>query len=185
MTRLRILSLLLTLAGLSCSPREAALRIEMRSSADRARLGRGWSGFEGYDLPKPFHFCWVEGTVADIDVGVLPRTGTVRLRIVAWPFAPEGLPPQRMQLWLNGLFLDERPMPPGPADTAWSFPAGLLQQEGNRLRLVFARANRPRDTVPGSTDGRELSAAVELVEVAVRRSSPSTRVTTSAARSSR
>jgi hypothetical protein len=184
-SRLRILSVFLALAGLSCSPREAAVRIEMRSSADRARLGEGWSGFEGHDLPKPFHFCWVEGTVADIDVGALPRSGVVRLRIAAWPFAPEGLPPQRIQLWLNELFLDERPMPPGPTDYTWSFPAALLQQGGNRLHLIFARANRPQDTVPGGTDARELSAAVEVIEIAVRRSSPSSRVTAPAARSSR
>jgi hypothetical protein len=144
----------------------------MRSSVDRGRLGKGWSGFEGHAAPTPLHFCWVDGTAAEIDVGSLPRSGTVRLLIVAWPFAPEGLPPQRMQLWLNELFLDERRMSPEPADYEWSFPAGLLQQGGNRLHLVFARANRPQDTVPGSTDGRELSAAVELVEVAVRRSPP-------------
>ena len=169
MKRLRALAFLLAFAGLSCSPREATVRIEMRTAADRARLGKGWSGFEGHDAPNPLHFCWVEGTTAEIAVGTLPRGGTVRLRVVAWPFAPEGLPPQRMQLWLNELLLDERPMKPGPDGYTWSFPAGLLQQEGNRLRLVFARASRPRATVPGSADGRELSAAVELVEIAVRR----------------
>lgn len=185
MRRLRAFSLLLAFAGLSCSPPEATVRIEMRTPADRGRLGKGWSGFEGHGGPKPLHFCWVEGTTAEIAVGTLPRTGTVRIRIVASPFAPEGLPPQRMQLWLNELFLDERPMKPGPDDYTWSFPAGLLQREGNRLRLVFARANRPRDTVPGNTDGRELSAAVELVEIAVRRSSMPSPVTSPSARSSR
>lgn len=167
--RYALAALLLLGAMVGCAPREEALRIEMRAPADRGRLVRGWSDFETAGPASSVHFCWVEGTSAKIDVGRIPREGRARLRIVGWPFASGGLAPQRMRLWVNSLFLDERTMRNESAEYSWSFPARLFGKESNYLYLVFDRANRPRDTVPGSTDSRELAAAVELVEVVVTR----------------
>jgi len=72
-----------------------------------------------------------------------------------------------MQLWVNSLFIDRRTMPDGSLEYSWTFPARLFQQGSNDLYLVFDRANRPSETVPGSKDSRELAAAIQLVELTV------------------
>ena len=167
MKHARLSILLLLIAAIGCGPRHAELQIEMRSPADRAHLVRGWSGFEGQDAPKPFRFCWIEGTSAKVNVGRVPRTGTAHLRIVGWPFSNKGLPVQRMQLWVNSLFIDRQAMRGEPVEYSWTFPARLFQQGSNDLYLVFDRANRPSDTVPGSGDSRELAAAIQLLELTV------------------
>ena len=155
---------LVLLAG-ACAPPTRALRIEMRSEADRAHLVRGWSGFEGADGPTSLRFCWVEGTSSKVEVGRPARAGTARLRIRAWPFAFPGLPEQTVQLWVNSMYVGTRVMTSEPVEYEWAFPAALFQRGGNDLYLLFGRANRPSDVIPGNGDTRELAAAVEFLEL--------------------
>lgn len=170
MRRARLLPTVLVVAAIAgCGPREATLRIGMRSAEDRDHLVRGWSGFERKEPPEPEDFCWVEGTNAKVAIGPVPRRGTARVRIVAWPFSHAGLPQQRMALWVNALLIDAEPMRDGPGEYAWTFPARLFRPGENFLYLAFDRANRPKDLVPGSDDARELAAAVREIEVVVRR----------------
>jgi hypothetical protein len=70
-----------------------------------------------------------------------------------------------MQLWVNALFIDAQVMRAEPGEYEWTFPARFFQRADNALYLVFDRANRPSRVIPGSTDERELSAAVQLVEL--------------------
>lgn len=141
----------------------------MRSEADRAHLVRGWSGFEVSGGPKPVPFCWVDGLSSKVNAGRPPRSGTARFRLRAWPFAAPSLPAQDVQLWVNSMFIGSRTMDEGTRDYEWTFPAALFQRESNDLYLLFRRASRPRDVIPGSGDTRELAAAVELLELSVER----------------
>lgn len=167
MTVRRLVAPLILVAALACSPRSYDLQIRMRSAEDRKPLLRGWSGFEQGFSPAPFGFCWIEGTSAKIGVGRPPRSGTAQLRIRAWPFVHDGLPPQEMQLWVNSAFVDEQPMKEGPAEYSWSFPALLFQQGANDLYLVFSRASRPSDLSPRASDGRFLAAAVQRLDLTI------------------
>jgi hypothetical protein len=138
----------------------------MRTDADRVRLVRGWSGFEGLSSPRPF--CWIEGTSAKVNVGPIRRAGTAVLTLEAWPYAPPGHPPQRMKLWLNSAFLAEWTMPPDLTRYELRFPARLFSKGPNDFYLLFDRADRPKDSEPARGDGRALASAVTVLELRVR-----------------
>lgn len=157
---------LLALASLCCARPPADVGIAMRTDADRARLVRGWSGFEGLGSPRPF--CWVVGTSSKVSLDALPREGTAELRISALPYEPAGLPPQRMAVWLNGASLAVWAMAPEHREYVVRFPARLFTRGPNFLYFVFDRANRPRDVEPGNGDERALAAAVTAIDLRIR-----------------
>jgi hypothetical protein len=145
-----------------------AVHVGMASAQDRARLVRGWSGQEG-GLPqgRPA-FSWIEGFSAKVSLGRVSRAGTATLRFKAWPFSPPGVERQELQVWLNSLFVGKRAMEPESSDYEFVFPARILGRERNDLFFVLSRATAPREVDPKSSDGRQLSAAVESIDLTIR-----------------
>lgn len=153
----RLLAILLAASAPACAPRPAELVVRM---TDEARLVRGFSDLEG-------DFRWIDGTSAKVALGRVRREGDATLAIAAWPYQPAGAPPQRMQLWVDRLFVAEWTMGAGEREYAVTFPARLLPKDETFLYLVLSRASRPRDLEPASGDERLLSAAVRRVALRV------------------
>jgi hypothetical protein len=159
-------ALVAALLGCDCGP--TTVHVGMVSAQDRARLVRGWSGQEG-GLPqgRPA-FSWIDGTSAKVSLGRVSRAGTATLRIKAWPFSPQGLGRQELQVWVNSLFVGKRVMEPESSDYEFVFPARLLGRESNDLFFVLSRAIAPGEVDAKSSDGRQLSAAVESIDLTIR-----------------
>lgn len=166
--RPRLLAAVLPAILLGCDSGPTTVHVGMASAQDRARLVRGWSGGEG-GLPqgRPA-FSWIVGTSAKVSLGRVARAGTATLRIKAWPFSPPGLGRQEVRVWVNSLFVAKRVMEPESSDYEFVFPARLMGRESNDLYFVLSRATAPREVDPKSSDGRQLSAAVESIDLTIR-----------------
>jgi len=82
------------------------------------------------------------------------------------PFACPGAPPQTLTLSLNGHPLDANfSLREGWQVIETLLPESALRQELNTLTLRFDHATRPSAVLPGTSDDRPLSAAVDWVEV--------------------
>jgi hypothetical protein len=111
---------------------------------------------------------WASGTEASVFLPV--RGGGDRLLSVQIaPFTYPDAPPQTLSLSLNGQSLDSAWV----LDNGWQvievpLPEFLLRQGPNTLTLYFDNAIAPSSVLPGNTDDRSLSAAVDWVEISNR-----------------
>jgi len=108
---------------------------------------------------------WILGTEASLFFPVR-GAGDRHLSMQIAPFAYSGAPPQALTLTLNGQPLNGSFV----LDEGWqvielTLPESTLRQGLNTLTLDFDHATLPSSVLPGNTDDRPLSAAVDWVEI--------------------
>ena len=96
----------------------------------------------------------------------LDHTATLRVQVKAQAFMFANAPSQTLAVTVNGTA-----SPPLLLPGTWTVVETLVPQEQwqagiNEVRLTFARGTRPAD-LGGSTDGRDLSAAIDYVRVLI------------------
>jgi hypothetical protein len=127
--------------------------------------GRGWADDEEVFAATGN---WVLGTEASFFFPVRDA-GDRHLSMQIAPFTYSGAAPQTLTLSLN----DQ------PLDGAWALDAGwqvvevtlpesILRQGLNTLTLNFGHAVAPSSVLPGNTDDRLLSAAIDWMEISGR-----------------
>ncbi|GIW05313.1 MAG: hypothetical protein KatS3mg060_0118 [Dehalococcoidia bacterium] len=138
-------------------------RIELGAPASAGAIGDGWGederGAGDVDL------VWATARRADLWVPRAPGAATIRIRLT--PFVYEGMPGQRLRLWLNGRDLGEHPLAAGWDEVAFDASADIWRSGANRLTLEFASTESP-SRVLGSPDRRSLAAAVDWLEIVPR-----------------
>jgi len=94
---------------------------------------------------------WAAATEAEVFFP-LRELSDYRLSLRIAPFSYPGAPPQSVQVMLNGQPLGElQLLSEGWQVIELSLPAEAVRLGLNRLRLRFARVERPRDVLPGET----------------------------------
>jgi len=124
------------------------------------------SGFAGSERAQgdDFDFRWIEGTVARIALPIdVPRTAVVRMSFK--PFSYSGGPGQAFQLVVNDVALDWRAMLDEWNDYDITVPQALWKPGINEVVIRLGRATRPSDVLPGSSDGRPLSASIDSLQI--------------------
>ena len=111
---------------------------------------------------------WALGAEASVFFPVR-GAGDRLLSVQIAPFTYPDAPPQTLILSLNGQRLDGVWV----LDDGWQLievqlPESLLSQGLNTLTLSFDNAIAPSSVLPGNTDDRSLSAAVDWVEISSR-----------------
>jgi len=138
------------------------LRVDFGDWRSAPYRGEGWGDDEEVFATTAN---WAVGTQARVFFPVRGG-GDRRLSMRIAPFAYPGAPPQTLTLSLNG-----RPLPGSFAlSEGWqvieaTLPQSALRQGLNTLTLGFDHATPPSTALPGSSDDRPLSAAVDWVEV--------------------
>ncbi len=125
---------------------------------ESARLGRGWAPPESDDRRRRT-FRWVLGGEAELEMTLLARRELV-LVLEARPFLFPGSGVQRVAISWNGVEAGEVELPRRLAEHRLALPAEATRAGTNRLRLAFAYQEKPSRVVAGSSDERELAAAV-------------------------
>jgi hypothetical protein len=150
------------LVGCSRTRPEFERRVEFQEGPAAGVLRSGWSGFEKTDDGSTF--AWAEGPECAIQLpGADPAPHTIRMR--AWAFTYAGASPQRLTLFVNDNRLTELDVPSAPTELSLATPWSVWRRDGNVLRLRFARADSPRDRIPGSSDGRKLAVAFDWISI--------------------
>jgi MFS family permease len=121
----------------------------------------GWQGPEG---AKGEEFRWATAREASL---MIPRTGAHDRRVIvhALPLAHPSLPPQTIELSINGHALGTQTMTFEWRDYAFDAPAAVWREGLNALTFHFGRVTVPA-TLPGSNgDPRPLSVMFASVSI--------------------
>jgi hypothetical protein len=138
------------------------LRVDFGTWTAAPYRGEGWGDDEEVFSASAN---WVLGTEARLFFPVR-GSGDRRLALRITPFAYPDAPSQTVDLVLNDkpvrwtLYMGE-----GWQVMETTLPESMLRQGLNTLTLRFDHATRPSDVLPGVSDERPLSAAVDWVEV--------------------
>lgn len=114
-------------------------------------LLEGWSVDEG-------DFAWAVGLRSSLRIFVGtpgPRTFVAGVAPLHWP----GAPPQALAISIDGRPLAVEVLRPGFQELRWEVPAELLPVGSRQIDIQYARADRPEQVLPPSTDARPLSVA--------------------------
>jgi hypothetical protein len=128
---------------------------------DDLLVGGVWGTREG---PPNDAFRWVLAREVSITFAIHGMHANT-IRVTAIPVADPSLPPQHMQLSLNGAAVGEVTMHDFLADYALDASAALWRDGLNVLTFTFSRATTPASLIPGSTDQRTLAAAIHRVTI--------------------
>lgn len=130
---------------------------------DAPLIGDGWHG-EERDGSVTFRWASSPATL----LVPLDRTANLLVQVRAQAFNYSGAAPQTLSAFVNGRLVSTGLAVPNEWTTIeFIAPADTWRAGVNRLRLEFARTNRPADVGLGG-DPRPLSAAVDYVRVQVR-----------------
>ncbi len=138
------------------------LRFDFGAWTSAPYRGQGWADDEDVFAATGN---WVLGTEAHLFFPVR-GAGDRHLSMQIAPFAYPGAPPQTLTLSLN-----DQPMNVSfVLDEGWqvievTLPESTLRQGFNTLTLNLDHATAPSSVLPGNTDNRPLSAAVDWVEI--------------------
>lgn len=138
------------------------LRIDFGEWRAAPYRGEGWNDDEEIFAARAN---WVLGTEAQVFLPVR-GLGDRFLSMQIAPFVYSGGPPQTVTLSLNGHLLDA----PFTLQDGWqiinaTLPEAHLKPGLNTLTFDFAHATAPSAVLPGVTDERPLSAAVDWIEI--------------------
>ena len=141
------------------------LRVDFGDWTSAPYRGAGWADDEEVFAATAN---WALGTEAQVFFPVR-GAGDRGLSMQIAPFTYPDAPPQTLTLSLNSQPLDGAWM----LDDGWQvievpLPASLLRQGLNTLTLNFDYGIAPSSVLPGNTDDRPLSAAVDWVEISSR-----------------
>ena len=154
---------LVLLVATGCRPSVEETRfLNFDPESSAGALTSGWSGFEKTD--KGDTFAWCQATEAKVKV-TSRADGDRLLRVRAWAFVYPGAVPQTLTVYVNDTKLDTVPMTPDPHVYTIAAPQVVWHSGANDVRFSFAYAEAPRDRLPGSSDGRTLSAAFDWLEI--------------------
>lgn len=128
---------------------------------DEILFGEGWGDAELAD-GDPFR--WMTSRAASL----LVRSGTtadrkVRLRVV--PYAPDQLPPQKLEVALNGRSLGTLTLDDRWEEHSVAAPSSLWSEGINELTFRASHAAAPARFDPASNDRRELAVAFDAISV--------------------
>ena len=121
-------------------------------------------GFSPPELAGTQGFVWATGERSVVRFA-LDRRLPLRLLLRARPLEHPGAPPQRVASEINGVEAAAVDVSHA-GEHALELPASALRVGRNRIGLRPAWARAPRDVIPGSTDPRPLSIAIERLELA-------------------
>lgn len=164
------LSLLLGVGSESCSDSERSLeRLDLEAFARSTRttvetslvdfseesassnLLDGWSSDEGA-------FTWALGHQSSLSIFIGtpgPRTLVAGVSPLQW----QGAPPQALAISIDGRPIGVNVLEPGFQELRWEIPTELLSPGMRRIDIRYARADRPDQVLPPSTDSRRLALA--------------------------
>lgn len=152
----------LALAISGCRRIEETRFLNFDPETTAGHLVSGWSGWE--KTPQGDTFVWA--TAREALLKVRNDGGSDRVvRLRAWSFDWPGAPEQTVTLFVNGTHIDTAPLGPEAHVLTFVVPRALWKKGENDLGLAFARADAPKDHVPGSGDARTLAAAVDWLEI--------------------
>lgn len=120
-------------------------------------------GFSTREIAGTQWFVWATGERSVVRFS-LDRRVPLRLLLRARPFRHPGAPPQRVAIEINGVEAAAVDVSHA-GEHALELPASALRVGRNRIGLRPAWARAPRDVIPGSTDPRPLSIAIERLEL--------------------
>ena len=140
------------------------LRVDFGNWTSAPYRGHGWADDEEVFAATGN---WVLGTEANLFLPVRDA-GDRRLSMQIAPFTYPGAPAQTVTVNLNGRPLNVSFV----LDEGWQvievpLPESTLRQGLNTLTLSFDYAIAPSSVLPGNTDDRPLSAAVDWLEIGV------------------
>lgn len=120
-------------------------------------LGRGWS------LPEKWGTTLVRATDGSMGELFLPLSQPVRLKLTVrlFPFEPEREPALNLQLKVNDVTLDSKPLGKGWNELSWIVNPELLREDLNQVYLLPNRAISPSSISSSGKDTRKLSVWVE------------------------
>lgn len=142
-------------------PRPWALAIVSGDGIDERALGEGFSVPESSE-GKPF--VWATGERSRVRFA-LEEPVRCALELRARPFAHAGAGPQHLDIELNGAPVGRFPLPERGSDYEIPLPLAPLRAGWNEIVLVPAWSARPADVIPGDTDTRSLSVAVDRLRI--------------------
>lgn len=122
------------------------------------------AGFHGPESAGGNWFRWLSGREARF-VMPLDDARAARLRLRMAPMDYPGAEPQKLEVLVNEQSLGSVAMRPDFDNYDFAVPAAALRSGLNVVTLRFARAMSPADVVPGSTDRRVFSAAIDSAEL--------------------
>jgi hypothetical protein len=157
---LLLLAVAATVSGCRRAGETRFLNFDPETTA--GHLVSGWSGWEktsGNDT-----FVWADAREARVRV-TIHGEGDRAVRLRAWSFCWPGAPDQTVTLFVNGARIDTAGLSPEAQVVTFVVPRALWKGGDNDLRLAFARAESPREHLPGSGDARTLAAAVDWLEI--------------------
>ena len=122
------------------------------------------AGFHGPESIEGNWFRWLSAKEARFVVPLdEPRTATLRLRMS--PMDYPGAVPQRMEVLVNDRSAGSAIMRPDFDNYDFAVSKDFWRPGLNVVTLRFARAESPAQVVPGSTDRRLFSAAIDSAEL--------------------
>jgi hypothetical protein len=146
-------------------PLPAPLRVDFGAWTAAPYRGEGWGDDEEVFAASAN---WVLGTEARLFFPVRGG-GDRRLALRITPFAYPEAPPQTLTLVLNDKPVREAlSLGEGWQEVDITLPESALRQGLNTLTLRLDHATRPSGVLPGVSDERPLSAAVDWLEIGSR-----------------
>jgi GPI mannosyltransferase 3 len=144
-------------------------RIVIGPAPDRTRVDFGepsanrheLAGFSTHESTEGRSATWSEGTSSRFVIAGGATQSEQQLNFQLRAFDPLGH--VRADVFVNG-----SPVGYLEPDTSWDtrgvrIPAGKMRREANVVELRYARTARPKDTLPGSVDERELAVQLDAV----------------------
>jgi hypothetical protein len=149
-------------AAAGCRRAEETRSLNFDPETTAGSLGAGWDGFEKTALGDTF--VWAHGREARLVVQSR-ADGDRLVRFRCWPFGFPGGPAQTLTFFVNDQKIETVTL--GGEARVYSLPTpkGAWTRGVNELKFLFAYAESPKDRVPGSDDGRTLSAAFDWLEI--------------------
>ncbi|MCK8603270.1 hypothetical protein [Desulfoferrobacter suflitae] len=137
--------------------------VDIGAAGDEKFLSRGWHQTEAWGDGTTVR--WVEGTSASLEI-LANRVRGVQMELRLIPFHYPGGPVQEMTVSVNGSCIAMRKLEDHDfAPLTVTVPGGVLKYGLNSVKLDFSFSAVPLEVVPGSEDGRSLSAALDYVQL--------------------
>jgi len=135
---------------------------------DAVFLREGWAQPEGTGETA---FRWaIDGSARVVAPFVTKRDRVLSVRVT--PLEHQGLPPQVMDILMNGAEVARIVLEGGTEDHDVPLPAARWVEKVNLLEFRFTRATAPAELDPGQRDPRRLSASFDTITIAEEGASP-------------
>lgn len=133
--------------------------------ADPAARNHLLDGFSFLEEDHSGTYIWAVGERSEVEI-FLPRPRSFRWVVHARPFQPEGAPPQRVTLTVNGEAVGRHVVDPTADRFAFDVPRRVTRVGPNVLTLGFEEPIKPSDWIPESRDRRPLTLQISSFEIA-------------------